>query len=65
MKNIWLHRASSYKNAKRYDEIMFFSSSSLQRLSDIQLCREQYFKLRRLRENRKRLRRVIKIIKQT
>ena len=65
MAHIWMHRTNSFLKAKQFEWKIMLSSSPEERLNDIQLCREQYFKIRGLlHESRKRLRRVVRIIKQ-
>lgn len=63
MKKIWQQKHTSFKEAKEFDDIYYMSESPEERLSDIQFCREQYFKMKGIaNEGRKRLRRVIRII---
>lgn len=61
----WIHKSKSFKEAKRFEDRYYLSKSTQERLSDIQFCREQYFKLKDIDESRKGLRRVIKVVKQT
>ncbi|MBL7131719.1 MAG: hypothetical protein ISS45_10050 [Candidatus Omnitrophica bacterium] len=66
MKKIWAHKANSFKKAREHDEKYYLFKSPQERLSDIQFCRELYFKLKGLTdESREGFRRVIKIVKQT
>lgn len=64
MKRIWVNKAGSFKEAKKFDEDYYQSMSKTERLETVQFLREQYPKIIRgkKRESRKRLRRVIKII---
>ena len=61
----WVHKSNSFKKAKAFEKKLNKTLPLEKRLSDLQICREQYFKLKGLNENRKRLRRVFKITKQT
>ncbi len=66
MKGIWVHKATSFKKAKEFEHRYYMRQSPAERLSDIQLCRELYFKMRGIAdESRKRFRRIIRVIKQT
>jgi hypothetical protein len=63
MKKIWAHKASSFKQASKFDDLYYLKMSRNDRINTVQLLRELYQKLRGLKnENRKRLRRSIKII---
>lgn len=63
MRKIWIHKATSFKDAKDFEDELYMRASPEERLSDIQFCREQYFKMKGLpNEGRKRLRRVIRVI---
>ncbi|MFH1368126.1 MAG: hypothetical protein ABII64_03265 [Elusimicrobiota bacterium] len=64
MNKIWIHKANSFENAKNFEKRKDLSLTPSQRLSNLQFLREEYFKFRGLNESRKRLRRVIKVIKQ-
>lgn len=66
MKKRFIHKASSFKEAEEYEDKYYACLSPEERLSDIQICREQYFLMKgiSLSESRKRLRRVLRIIKQ-
>lgn len=69
-KIFWENIAHSFKEAEEFDTKYYSSLSPEERLSDIQFCREQYFKITRLAsakrgrldESRKRLRRTVKVI---
>ena len=67
MKKIWVHKARSFKDAEEFDREYYMSLSASERLSDMQLLREIYLKIRKRHkknENRKGLRRVITVIQQ-
>ena len=62
-RRIWINKASSFKQAQRFDRDYNLSLSGSERLDIMQFLREVYYKMKRgKRENRKGLRRVIKII---
>ena len=61
----FIHKSNSFVSAEKFKKEINKKLTPEQKLTDIQICREQYFKLKGLNESRKRLRRVIKIIKQT
>lgn len=63
MKKIWVHKSYAFSDADAFSDVLNRLSSYKQRLSDIQFCRECYFKLKGIYENRKRLRRSVKVIK--
>ncbi len=60
---IILHKASSFAKARAFDEKYYVSRTPSERLSDVQFCREQYFKMHKFNANRKRLQRVVRVIK--
>jgi hypothetical protein len=63
MRKKWVHKTNSFKQAEDFENRLHMQASAQERLSDIQFCREQYFKLKGLSyAGRKRLRRIIKII---
>ena len=66
MKKIWVNRANSFEEAQDFDNAYYLSLSSTERLESIQILREAYFKSQGLkfREDGKRLRRVLRVIKQ-
>lgn len=66
MKKIWINRASSFDEARDFDDTYYMSLSNSERVECLQILREEYFKSHNLkfREDRKRLRRVLRIIKQ-
>jgi hypothetical protein len=65
MKRIWINKARSFKEAADFDTAYYLSLSSEERLEGVQILREEYFKSKGLefREDGKRLRRVLRIIK--
>ena len=64
MKKIWVNKVDSFDAAQEYDDDYYLSMSSKKRLETVQFLREIYFKMKKGLDNedRKRLRRVIKII---
>lgn len=62
-KNKYKKIYNSFNEAKDGEDEYYLSLSYQERLSDLQFCREQYFKLKP-HEDRKGLRGFIKIIKQ-
>ena len=62
---MWVNKAESFDAAKEYDNDYYLSMSEKERLETVQFLREEYFKIKKGSddENRKRLRRVIRIIK--
>jgi hypothetical protein len=63
MKKIWAHKALSFKEASDFEDKLYMGASPEARLSDIQFCREQYFKMKGFpNEGGKRLRRVIRVV---
>jgi len=63
MKRIWVKKAKSFSEAKKFDEDYYFSLSRSKRLETMQFLREVYSKLKRAKnESRKGLRGFIKII---
>lgn len=66
MTKMWINKAKSFEEAEAFDTEYYKSMSAANRIETIQILREQHFKLNGLNfnENRKRLRRVYKIIKQ-
>lgn len=65
MKKIWIHKARSFKEAEDFEDRYYRAKSPSERLSDMQFCREAYFKMKgRAHAGRRGLRRVIRIIQQ-
>lgn len=63
---IWVKKASSYSEARFLDDSYYLSLTPKERLETIQFLREEYRKLEKSgsHEGGKRLRRVLKLIKQ-
>ena len=66
MDRIWVNRAKSFKDAEKFDEDYYLNMTGSERLEIIQYLRETYFKIKRGKknENRKGLRRSVKVIQQ-
>ena len=66
MKKIWINKAGSFNEAQNFDTDYYLSLSASERLETVQILREEYFKSKGLkfRDDRKRLRRFFRIIKQ-
>ncbi len=62
---IWLNKAENFEAAERFDRDYYLKMSREQRLETVQMLREISFKMNKNNENTKRLRRVVRIIKQT
>ncbi|MBM3246903.1 MAG: hypothetical protein FJZ13_06255 [Candidatus Omnitrophica bacterium] len=62
MKKIWMHKAKSFKEAEDFENRYYMEETPEERLSDIQLCRELYFRIKKINANRKRLRRVVRVL---
>ncbi len=61
MKNVWVNKAGSFKEAERFNYKYYLSMTPEERLTIVQLCREEYYaKIRH--EGGKRFRRVVMII---
>lgn len=64
-KKIWMNKTHSFLEAERFDEQYYQAMSGYEKIEIMQFLREQYLKMKGLKgEDRKRLRRVIKFIKQ-
>jgi len=63
MKKIWINKANSFKSAEKFDEYYYLNMSEAERLETMQYLREIFYKIKK-NENRKRLRRTVKIIQQ-
>ena len=60
-----MNKADSFVEAEQFDKQYYQSMSGREKIEIIQFLREQYLKMRGLEgEGRKRLRRVVKFIKQ-
>jgi len=66
MIKMWVNKAGSFEEAEAFDTEYYKNMSAIDRIETIQILREQHFKLNGLNfnENRKRLRRVYRVIKQ-
>ena len=66
MKKIWVNKAGSFDDARRFEKAYYKKFSASQRLETVQILREAFFRSSGIsfRGNRKRLRRVFRIIKQ-
>lgn len=65
MKKIWINRASSFEEAREFDENYYRAMTGAQRLEAVQFLREAHEKFNKGKnENRKGLRRFIKVIQQ-
>ena len=58
----FIYKTDSFKKAEDFKKKLNKALSPQERLNDVQICREQYFKLKGLDESRKRLRRILKIM---
>jgi hypothetical protein len=65
-REIWINKAKSFEDAQEFDTAYYLNLSSAERVETVQVLREAYFKSNGLfrRENGKRLRRVLRVIKQ-
>jgi len=63
---IWINKATSFKEAQKFDNVYYRNLSNAERVETVQVLREAHFKSNGLfrRENGKRFRRVLKVIKQ-
>ena len=65
-REIWVNKANSFEEAKEFDTAYYLNLSGAERVEAVQVLREAHFKSNGLfrRENGKRLRRVLRVIKQ-
>jgi hypothetical protein len=65
-REIWINKAKSFEDAQEFDTAYYLNLLSAERVETVQVLREAYFKSNGLfrRENGKRLRRVLRVIKQ-
>jgi hypothetical protein len=65
-REIWINKAKSFEDAQEFDTAYYRSLSSTERVEAVQVLREAHFKSNGLfrRESGKRLRRVLRVIKQ-
>ncbi len=61
MRKIWVKKSNSFKEAQQFDIDYYLSMSPSERLETMQFLREPASKLKN-EKNRKRLRRVIKVV---
>ncbi len=62
---VWANKAKSFEVAERFDKDYYLRMSRKERLETVQMLREMWFNLDKSNnENRKRLRRAVRIIKQ-
>ena len=66
MKQIWVNKANSFEEAQELDNAYYSSLSSTERVENVQILREEYFKIHgmKFREDGIRLPRVFRVIKQ-
>ena len=66
MKKIWTNKAYSFEEAEEFDKNYYLCMGPEKRIETVQLLREMYSKFKRFSqdEDRKGLRRTIKIIQQ-
>lgn len=46
-KKIYFHKTNSFKKAEKFAEDYYLSLTSSHRLSEVQLCREEYYKIKK------------------
>lgn len=65
MQKAWIKKSNSFKESEKFDKKYYLSMTPKQRLEIVQLLREEYYKIKKGKnnENRKRLRRIIKVVK--
>lgn len=65
--HIWINKSKSFEEALKFDDSYYLSMSAEERLETVQFLREEYLRLSKESHNdgRKRLRRILKVIKQT
>ena len=64
MDKIVINKTKSFKEAQNWQNNYYISKTVKERLSDVQICRENYFKIKGINAGRKRLRRIFRIVKQ-
>ena len=66
MEKVWVNRAHSFEEAAKFDESYYKSMSPQERLDTVQFLREIFPKIKKdlKGEDRKRFRRIVRIIKQ-
>jgi hypothetical protein len=65
-REIWINKTKSFEDAQEFDTAYYLNLSSAERVETVQVLREAHFKSNGLfrRESGKRLRRVLRVIKQ-
>lgn len=64
-KRSWfINKASSFKEAEEWEDKYYASLTPAERLSAIQICRDNYYKFKGRNARRKRFCRVFRVIKQ-
>ena len=66
-RKIWINKLNSFRKAEDFEVLYYLSMTPEERLTDVQLCRDEYLKIKKgviLNASGKRLRKVIKLIKQ-
>jgi len=62
---IWVNKAKNFEAVELFDKNYYLKMSSKQRLETVQILREMWFKSNKNNnENGKRLRRIVRVIKQ-
>lgn len=60
---IWVNKAKSFEEAEKFNDAYYRSMTPEERLSIVQICREEYHaKIKH--EDRKRFRRVFRVVQQ-
>jgi hypothetical protein len=62
---IWVKKTSSFQEADKQNFEYYLSMTPQERLETVQFLRDQHYKLMANHENRKRLRKIVRIVKQT
>ncbi len=65
-REIWINKATSFDEAQKFETAYYLNLSGAERVETVQILREAHFNSNGLfrRENGKRLRRVLRVIKQ-
>jgi len=61
---IWVNKTHSFKEADSFDINYYKRMTPWERLEEMQVLREQFFKIKKINANRKRLQRTVRIIQQ-
>ncbi|MDP3789113.1 MAG: hypothetical protein Q8R48_01780 [Candidatus Omnitrophota bacterium] len=64
MKKIWINKASSFREAEKFDKEYYLAMGASKRLEEMQRLREIYYKIKKRHgyEGGKRFRRIIRIV---